>query len=66
MFAVLAHHLGTALVSLDVHLTLGTALDGTVIVVTLVKGAEETVREQRSVCVTFLKQILFETRVYSE
>ena len=39
MFTVLAHHLGASLVPLDVHLTLGTALDGRVVLLALIEGA---------------------------
>lgn len=35
MLAVLAHHLGTSFVSLDVNLTFGTALDRSIIIVAL-------------------------------
>lgn len=39
VFAVLAHHLGAALVSLDVDFTLGAALDGGVVLFVLVERA---------------------------
>lgn len=42
MLAVLAHHLGTTFISLNVHFTFGTALDGSIIVITL---KERTVTE---------------------
>lgn len=40
VFAVLAHHLGTAFVPLDVDFALGAALDGRVILVQLESGAK--------------------------
>ena len=39
VFTVLAHHLGASLIPLDVHLTLGTALDGGVVPLVLIEGA---------------------------
>lgn len=39
VFTVLAHHLGAALVSLDVNFTLRTALDGGVVLLVLIEGA---------------------------